>query len=138
MYFFFFHKLQLIIVLFLIHDSFSNWSTRFVALKAFLWFSILDSISFLLKSTFMFKKSMVCLTFNVIIKVTGKPHMLLVSDLWFWGCRKNFSFSFSFNFSKKFSDMCELKVPKTWSGEEFFRLGKLNFWEQQFCSKGTN
>ena len=51
---FFFWKLQFITVLLLIHESYMNWSKRFVSLKSSVWFSIFDSVSFLLKFTFFF------------------------------------------------------------------------------------
>ena len=53
---FFFHKLQLITVLLLICNSYMSWSARFVSLKLCVWFSILDSFSFLLKFIFLFNK----------------------------------------------------------------------------------
>ena len=57
---FFFWELQFITVLLLIHESYMNWSKRFVSLKSSVGFSIFDSVSFLLKFTFFFffKKSM--------------------------------------------------------------------------------
>ena len=52
----FFRELQLITALLLIRDSYMSWSTRFVSLKLCVGFSILDSISFLLKFIFLFNK----------------------------------------------------------------------------------
>ena len=56
MLFFFFRELQLITVLLLIYGSYMNRSTRFVALKLCVGFSIFDSVSFLLKFIFLFNK----------------------------------------------------------------------------------
>ena len=53
---FFFHELQFIAILFLIRDSYMSWSTRFVSLKLCVGFSIFNSVSFLLKFLFFFKK----------------------------------------------------------------------------------
>ena len=43
-------------VLFLIYSSYKGWSTRFTSLKLCLGFSIFNSVSFLLKSIFLFNK----------------------------------------------------------------------------------
>ena len=51
-----FRELQLITVLLLICDSYMSWSTRFVSLKSYVGFSFFDSVSFLSKFTFLFKK----------------------------------------------------------------------------------
>ena len=53
---FFFCELQLITVSLLICDSYMNWSTKFVSLKLYVWLSIFDTISFLLKFKFLFNK----------------------------------------------------------------------------------
>ena len=49
---FFFRKLQLITVLFFIRDSHMSWTISFFSQKAYVEFSIFDSVSFLSKSTF--------------------------------------------------------------------------------------
>ena len=49
---FFFRELQLITI----HDSYMSWSTWFATLKLCVGFSIFDSVSFLLKSIFLFYK----------------------------------------------------------------------------------
>ena len=51
-----FRELQLITVLFVICGSYKSWSTRFGSLKLCVWFLILDSVSFLSKFVFLFKK----------------------------------------------------------------------------------
>ena len=56
MYPFFFRMLQLITILFLIGDSYMSWNTRLVSLKACVGFSILDSVSFLVKFRFLLNK----------------------------------------------------------------------------------
>ena len=56
MHSFFFHKLQLITVLLLIHNSSTSWGTRFVSLEKCVGFSFFDSIWFLLKFSFLFNK----------------------------------------------------------------------------------
>ena len=64
---FFFWELQLITVLYLIWDSYMSWSRILASLKAYGEFSIFDSISFLLKFTFLFNmdsKSMDFLIFR--------------------------------------------------------------------------
>ena len=48
-YNFFFRKIQLTTVLFLIHDFYASWSTRLISLKLYVAFSIFDSDLFLLK-----------------------------------------------------------------------------------------
>ena len=53
---FLFRELQLVTVLLLIYDSHISWSTRFVSLKLWASFSILDTVSFLLKFIFLFHK----------------------------------------------------------------------------------
>ena len=55
---FFFHKLQLITALLLIHDSYTSWSTRFISLKLCVAFSIFDFVWFLLKFICLFATSM--------------------------------------------------------------------------------
>ena len=57
-----FHELQLIDILLLIRDSHMSWNTKFISLKVCMGLSIFDSVSFLLKFTFLFKKSMESLT----------------------------------------------------------------------------
>ena len=54
---FFFWELQLITVLLLILDSYTNWRTRFISLKLCVRFTIFDSLSFLLKFLFLFCKN---------------------------------------------------------------------------------
>ena len=49
-------KNALITVLFLICDSYMSWSTRFVSLKLCVGFSFFNSVPFLLKFRFLFKK----------------------------------------------------------------------------------
>ena len=51
-------QVQLITVLFLICDSYMSWSTKFVSLKLYLGFFILDSVLFLLKFIFLFNNSL--------------------------------------------------------------------------------
>ena len=53
MHFFFFRELQLITVLLLIRDSYMSWSTMFISLKAYVGFSIVGSISFLLTAIYL-------------------------------------------------------------------------------------
>ena len=53
---FFYRKLQLVIVLLLIHDSYMSWVARFVYSKLSMGFSIFDSVLFLLKFIFFFNK----------------------------------------------------------------------------------
>ena len=53
---FFLYELQLITVSLLIRDCYISCSARFVPLKVCGVFSIFDSISFLLKSIFLFNK----------------------------------------------------------------------------------
>ena len=48
------------------------------------------------------------------IKIIGKPHTVLLPDLWFLNC------------NKKFKNSVELEFPKNWPGDEFFKLRKLN------------
>ena len=62
LFFFLFRELQLITALFLLCDSYMRWSTRFVSLKLFVEFSILDSASFLLKLIFFSTKCIESLT----------------------------------------------------------------------------
>ena len=61
---FLFRKLKLMIVLLLIRDSYMSWSTRFISLKVCVGFSIFDSVSFLLKFIFLFKKKHELFDFN--------------------------------------------------------------------------
>ena len=53
--FHFFGEFQLATVLILIQDSYIIWSTRFILLKVYMGFSIVDSLWFLLKFIFFFK-----------------------------------------------------------------------------------
>ena len=53
---FFFCEFQLVTVLLLFYDLYMSWSTSFVSLKLCLGFSILDSVSFLLKFIILLKK----------------------------------------------------------------------------------
>ena len=53
---FFFHELQLIVVLLLIRSSYTSWSTRAISLKLCVGFSIFDSVSFLLNVIFLLNK----------------------------------------------------------------------------------
>ena len=91
---FFFRELQLITVLRLIHDSYISWSTRFVSLKECWGFSILNSGSFWLSLYFYSTKSMAYLTLKrsipFKIKIIGKPHILLLPDLWLLSFNKKF------------------------------------------------
>ena len=56
MHYFFFRELQLITVLLLIRNSYLSQSARFVSLKVCERFSIFDSVSFLLRSLFLFNR----------------------------------------------------------------------------------
>ena len=56
MQFLVFRELQSITVLFLIQDSYKSWSSRFVSLKVCGRFCISDSVSFLSKVSFSFRK----------------------------------------------------------------------------------
>ena len=56
MFSFFFYELQQIIVLLLIWDSYMSWSTRLFFIKLCVGFSIFNSISFLLKFSFLLIK----------------------------------------------------------------------------------
>ena len=58
MHSFFFCELQLIIVLLLIHDSYTSWNTRFISLKNCVGLPIFNSFSFLSKFYFCSTKSM--------------------------------------------------------------------------------
>ena len=49
-------ELQLVTILFLICDSYMSRRARFVSVKLYVEFSIFDSVSFLLKFTFLFNK----------------------------------------------------------------------------------
>ena len=64
----------------LIYDSYMSWSTMLVSLKACVGFS-----------TFLYFPFFI---FNFIIpskiKITEKPHTLLLPDLWFLSCNKKF------------------------------------------------
>ena len=51
-----FCEFQLITALFLICDFYKSWSTRFVSLKLCVGFPIFNSVSFLKKFIFLFKK----------------------------------------------------------------------------------
>ena len=51
-----FWELELITVLLLICDFYMSWSAKFVSLKLCVWFSIFDSVLFLLKFIFLFNK----------------------------------------------------------------------------------
>ena len=57
-----FRALQTIIVLLLIRNSYTSWSTWFISLKLCIGFSIFDSVSFLLDFIFCSTKSMDSLT----------------------------------------------------------------------------
>ena len=59
---FFFRKLELIIVLLLIHNSYTSLSTRFISLNLCVGFSIFESVSFLLYLYFCSTKSTDSLT----------------------------------------------------------------------------
>ena len=82
----------------LICDSYISWSTRFVSLKLCVVFSIFDSVSLLLKFTFLFNKMHgpdgTVWLWNVIIpfriKIIEKPHTVLLPDLWSLSCSKKF------------------------------------------------
>ena len=56
MHSFFFRELQLIIVLLLIRNSYTSWSTCFISLKPYVGFFIFDSVSFLLNFIFLSNK----------------------------------------------------------------------------------
>ena len=115
---FFYHELQLITVLLLIRYSYTSWSTWFITLKLCVGFSIFNSVSFLLKFTlsFSFKKKSL-FDFKMSYdhfqnkKVTGKPHTVLLPDLWFLHCNKKFQWY-----------LRELKRPKNWLRDKLFKL----------------
>ena len=54
--YFLFHELQLTTILLSICDFYMSWRTRFISLKLCVGFSIFDSLSFSLKSIFLFSK----------------------------------------------------------------------------------
>ena len=54
--YFLFHELQLTTILLSICNFYMSWRTRFISLKLCVGFSIFDSLSFSLKSIFLFSK----------------------------------------------------------------------------------
>ena len=94
---FLFCKLQLITVLLLICNSYTSWSTWFISLKLSGEYSIFDSVSLLFNFIFLFNKkqglidfldfSMFIILFKIQI---GKPHTVLLPDLWFFNYNKKF------------------------------------------------
>ena len=61
---FFFRNLQPCFIL--IYYSYTSWSTRFITVKVCEWFSIFNSVLFLLNFIFLFNKSHELCDFNVI------------------------------------------------------------------------
>ena len=109
MYKFFFCKLQLITVSFLIHKSYKSLDQRFVSLKACVWFSIFHSVLILLQFSFLFKKACTLWLQTVVTPFTTetveKLHTLLLPVLWFLCCKKKLL---------KFNDICvSYGSPKT-------------------------
>ena len=82
-----FRQLQLITGLLLISKSYRSWSTRFISLELCVGFYIFDSVSFLLKFTFLFSKKHGLFDFKTLIpfklKILKKPHGALLQNLWF-------------------------------------------------------
>ena len=62
-------------------------------------------------------------------KNNRKPHSVLLLELWFLSCSKNF----------ENSTIClpELDLLEKWTGEELFKLGKSKFWVRHFFSIAT-
>ena len=91
---FFFHELQLITVLLLIPDSYTNWCTRLISLKLCVGFSIFDSVSYFFKVYIFFQqKAWTLWLWNVKIpfkiKSIEKSFPVLLQDIWLI-CNKKF------------------------------------------------
>ena len=93
MHSFFFCGLQLITVLLLIRNSYTNWSTMFVSLKLCVGFSISYPVSSLLKFIFLSRKSTDLLTLKPHYTFQNKIEKLRTvwfPDIWFLSCNKKF------------------------------------------------
>ena len=106
---FFFHELQLIIVLLLICDSYELKHK-----KLCVGFSIFDSVLFLSKFIFLFNNMHGIFDFKTSqfllkIKEIEKPHTVLLPDFWSSGC------------NRKFHYLHELGLPKTWPSDYFLK-----------------
>ena len=80
-----------------------SWITRLVYLKLCVGFSILDSVSFLLKFIFLLNKRL----------LIEKPHTVLLPDIWFLSCNKKFEIQWF---------LLELEFPKTDLVTNFLKL----------------
>ena len=128
MHYFFFHELQLIMILLLIRNSYMSWGTWFISLKLCVGFYIFDSGLFLLKFIFLFrKKSIDSFTLkrhnSFHNKIIEKPLTVLLPDLWFLNCNKKFESSMIFE---------RAGAPENWPGDELSKLKKLKFWVVTF------
>ena len=91
---FFFRELQLITVLFLIRDSYMNWSTTLVSFKQCVGFCNFDSVLFLLKGTFKSEGAQHWKPFkndeNFLFYLDSpfRSQDISISVLTFWSCRK--------------------------------------------------
>ena len=118
-----FRQLQLITGLLLICNSYRSWSTRFISLELCVGFYIFDSVSFVLKFTFLFSKKHGLFDFKTLIpfklKILEKPHGVLLQNLWLLSCSKKFensTISAWVGTPQVLLSSPELELPKNWFG----------------------
>ena len=107
-------------------------STRFASLKQCVWFSILDSVLFLLKFICLFNKMHGLFDFETSyiffkIKIIEKLHAGLHPDLWV--VVRSFKVEWYLH---------EFELPKNWHGDKFFKLRKWKFWAGQSWERLSN